>query len=501
LRVSLALKGKVAAALFAAAIVGPAIDSLVSVYAAKTKRLLLNNARDQIQQLENLEDTAQKLDLIMSGATTDRSQHTQDADQFQRTASAIRTLIKRSTALAGADQADEAQRELQALAVVEMNFRNVISGTAEPEWHTLIGIAIGAAQKKATILSSELNSINLNLRLAILFQISVTVIAIFIFLLWIKFRVVGPLNMLSSGAKDLAEGGWRGKLIARGDPEMRNAILSFNAMAALLGQRRDEIEARNLLLQEEIDERTNELTESNVRLHQMISKRSDFLADISHELRTPLAIIMGEAEVALRKKRGDQAEMRGALERVSGQAKNLTQLVGDLLFIARSEAAAPPQKIVRCDLNDIVATSVSEVRALVEADEGSINFESAVTKAAVRADPMRIAQLLRILIDNAISYSNGPPKISMSVAQTRAGYCVVIRDQGIGICSDELSELFDRFKRGSNAKTIQGNGIGLPLARAIVEAHGGAISIQSSLGIGTVVSFALPSNYYLKAAA
>jgi two-component system, OmpR family, sensor kinase len=198
--------------------------------------------------------------------------------------------------------------------------------------------------------------------------------------------------------------------------------------------------------------------------------------------------------VTLRGQEKATEEYRSSLSRVADQVQGMARLVDDLLYVARNEAGAPKLKMRPLNLHKLAETATHDLRALIEADDGSIKFNAHGASAQVLGDADRLGQLLRILLDNAIHYSEGPPDITVSLLPSPDGQTLMVNDRGIGISAEDLPHVFDRYHRGRLAKQQNGAGIGigLPTAKAIVEGHGGSIVIESTVGEGTTVSVFLP---------
>jgi len=265
-------------------------------------------------------------------------------------------------------------------------------------------------------------------------------------------------------------------------------VLLLAAMASwlLLSRRRSDQQA----LAEAFETRAQELRDANRKLRETDARRAEFLADVSHELRTPLTILRGEADVALLP--GSKPEDRQrSLERIQDQAGELAQLLDDLLTFARSEGE--PQEVVlhRVLLNDVAATAVEEAEALAEPREVSIQLSPGDTPQWVSADIRRLKQALLIGLDNAINHS--PPGSRIEVQVTRAGdrARVAILDQGPGLAENEEQRVFDRFYRGGSS-LASGLGIGLAIARGIIEQHNGTIALANRAGGGAVLTIELP---------
>jgi signal transduction histidine kinase len=246
-------------------------------------------------------------------------------------------------------------------------------------------------------------------------------------------------------------------------------------------------------LQAEMEGRTRQLQQANERLRGLDRRRAQFLADVSHELRTPLTILRGEADVALRVK-ADPAEQRQSLERIQGQAAELGQLLDDLISFARSDAEPQDLVLVETRLEDVIAAAAQEGETLAEPREVTIDLRLADATVHVDADFRRLKQAFIIGIDNAIKHS--PPGASVSIVSGLDGDHVLVRiiDHGPGLAEGDEEHVFDRFYRGRNGgDPISGGlGIGLAIAKDIIERHGGSIAIGNGTETGAVLTITLP---------
>ncbi|MGG1517684.1 HAMP domain-containing sensor histidine kinase [Paenibacillus oryzisoli] len=225
------------------------------------------------------------------------------------------------------------------------------------------------------------------------------------------------------------------------------------------------------------------------RLQEMFRKQEQFLADASHELRTPLTIIESYASLLRRwALQNDQLreEALGAIISEAGQLKLLTQNLLSLTGSARNDC---DQKIA-FDLLPILEQTAASLRVTSSRDI-HVQAHAENTKLIITADPYQIKQLLVILIDNALKYSQAPVEIRYEEAEQSVKIEVI--DHGIGIAEEELPHVFDRFYRTDKARNRKqgGAGLGLAIAKHIVDKHHGDIQLRSTLGLGTTASVTL----------
>lgn len=233
-----------------------------------------------------------------------------------------------------------------------------------------------------------------------------------------------------------------------------------------------------------------------VPLKEAYDKQKQFAADASHELRTPLAVVMASADLLLADPSIKEPFLRQVLEDLKSEVKKMTNLVSDLLMVARSDNNALKVKIQRLDLTEILKQVIRTMTPIAEKKNIRLAGENFV-KVMINADEQRIKQLAIILVDNAIKYTTegGAVLIRLEKADNaRAVFAVM--DSGIGIAPEDLDKVFERFYRVDKARSREmgGNGLGLAIAAEIVKLHEGKISVASKLGEGTKFTVELKAN-------
>ncbi len=219
--------------------------------------------------------------------------------------------------------------------------------------------------------------------------------------------------------------------------------------------------------------------------------KDEFISLVSHELRTPLTSIKGAASTLLRHYAVLDEETREELLRdVDEESDRLHRLVENLLDFSRAEAGAIRLATEPVHLGKLISRVVEEVKRRAHGHE--IRVVLPPDLPLVEADPLRVEQVLRNLLDNALKYSPNWGEIAVAGAIVDGGLVVSVRDQGIGIAPENQKKVFERFQRAAEAGLTQGVGLGLAICRRLVEAHGGRIWVESEVGAGSTFSFTLP---------
>ena len=249
------------------------------------------------------------------------------------------------------------------------------------------------------------------------------------------------------------------------DPESRS--LSAEQVAALNGLSRlatAQLELRSLL----------------TRQRELDRQKAEFTAVVAHDFRSPLTAIRGYAELL----REDAIAKDEALDAIERGSDRLIHLVDDLV------GASPELERAHADLGELARAAAELARPAAQA--AGVRIEVDVVPTPVVADAARVAQALDNLVGNAVKYSPGGV-VRVTAAPAGAAGVLTVADTGVGIPEAELPRLFDRFFRASTSNGFEGTGIGLSTVKAIVDAHGGRISAESRVGVGTTFTVELPA--------
>jgi heavy metal sensor kinase len=243
---------------------------------------------------------------------------------------------------------------------------------------------------------------------------------------------------------------------------------------------------------DEVDEVANAFNETLERLENSVGQMKQFTASISHELRTPLTALRGEAEIALLQARSVD-EYKRVLASQLEEFDKLSYMINQLLVLANAEAGEIQWTDQRVDLSDLVVSLVEQLEPVGAVKK--ITLETiAPSHVYVRGDASWIERVILNLLDNAIKFTPDGGEVRMSVAAEGQEASLRVQDTGIGIPPEALPRIFERFYRAepSRSKQIEGVGLGLALARWIVEKHRGRITVESQPGKGTCFTVYLP---------
>ena len=221
------------------------------------------------------------------------------------------------------------------------------------------------------------------------------------------------------------------------------------------------------------------------RLDSAVAVLSRFAGDASHELRTPVAVIRTSAELALRREREPEA-YRESLREIAGESERMTQLVEDLLYLARRDARGEGMPMAPLDLRNVLNDAAQELHGLADARDIRIRVASGTEEATIAGNAAGLRRLFLALLDNALKYSASGTVVNLSVARNGARIVAAVEDQGMGIASEDMPHIFQRFYRANKARSDGGHGLGLSLAQSIAAAHNAVIEVTSEVGRGSV---------------
>ncbi len=229
------------------------------------------------------------------------------------------------------------------------------------------------------------------------------------------------------------------------------------------------------------------------RLENSFNQMRQFTADASHELRTPLTILKGETQLAL-SNHLQPDEYKHVMQSRMEELERMARIVDDLLILSRADSQAAELDFQLVDLSDLVIETCEQLRPYAEAGELKLLLEN-IEPIEVKGDHLRLQQMLRNVLENAIKYTSKGGTIQVQLRTKGPDSCqLIVADTGIGIPAADLPCIFDRFYRVDKARSREcgGSGLGLSIVKWVVETHAGTISIKSEPGKGTIVTVLLP---------
>lgn len=275
---------------------------------------------------------------------------------------------------------------------------------------------------------------------------------------WVARRITQPLTEMERVTRQFAAGNWSEQVPHSEIPELARLSRSFNRLALSL---------------QDVEERRRELIE-----------------DLTHELRTPLTIVRGYLEESEAESQGLTPETTHLLAR---ETRRLERLVNDLQELSKAEAGQLPLKLEAIALPPLFEKLLRRFDSQIAEDGPQLGWQCDDDIAPVLADGDRLEQILVNLLGNAIKHTRHG-YITLSAQAVGSQIWIAVQDTGIGIAPDELPHVFERFWRSSQAHISApgGTGIGLAIAKRLVELHGGHIEVKSTVGQGSTFRFSLP---------
>jgi len=283
----------------------------------------------------------------------------------------------------------------------------------------------------------------------------VIAVALFVIGIGAVRRVAMPFGDIVSAAYRVGDGDYSTRLAERGPPSLRAVARAFNSMAS--------------------------------RLETQQRQRRDLMADVAHELRTPLAIIRGRLEGVVD---GVYDRDDRTIAALVEETKLLERLVEDLRTLAHAEGGTLTLRREATDLTVLAADVARAFEAAAKAGGIALTVAPAEDIPLVDVDPVRIREVLGNLVSNALRYTPAGGQVSIAIVRQPATVAITVDDTGTGISAEDLPRIFDRFAKGVDSR---GAGLGLAIARRLVEAHGGGIAASAREAGGTRVSFTLPT--------
>lgn len=228
-------------------------------------------------------------------------------------------------------------------------------------------------------------------------------------------------------------------------------------------------------------------------IQDMVDGQNRFISDASHELKTPLTSLRTAFEVYLRAKRKQDPEVRELISDSIDEVDRMQNLTESLLTLSQYQDAPPTKNFTKISLKELITEVLKKTKPVAQAKKIDINYDK--NDFFVAGDKLSLVQLLLIIIDNALKYSPPNSHVTISTKREKRSVQISVTDEGEGIAPHDIPYIFDRFYRSDLARTNNGEngfGLGLSIAKKIIENHHGSIGVNSKLGKGSVFRIWLP---------
>jgi len=248
---------------------------------------------------------------------------------------------------------------------------------------------------------------------------------------------------------------------------------------------------------QEVQDLTRAFNSMMTRVQDSQRSQRDFVANVSHEMKTPLTSIQGFAQALLDDTADSPDARKRAAQIIYDESARMHRLVVDLLELARLDAGTADLKMSGVDMNALLRNIVEKFTPQANKENIELQLNSADDLPTITADGDRLAQVFTNLVDNALKFTSAQGRVTLLAKKVEAEIQVEVEDTGIGVASEALPRLFDRFyqidaSRSRAGGEKHGAGLGLAIVKEIVEAHGGKIGVRSQLGKGTIFTVRLP---------
>ena len=384
-----------------------------------------------------------------------------------------------------------------------MNGADIYTRLFPREKMYMVDMPLRAGDEFKGVVSVSYDATNYYTHLSEIFQFGLLISGMGILMgLLLSFQVanpiIKPIQRLTEVTKRLASGDLSQRATVTSKDEVGTLAGAFNQMALDLARSKEEIDQYSKTLEKKVRQRTRELEISNQQLRVIQNElmeasivKSEFMSIASHELRTPMTTLLGYSELLLTRPLSE-TQKKEFLGFINEESIRLSKIVDDLLDISRIESQKDfPFVMKPVQLAEVLEKNIKFFS--VPRTGHRIVTEIEKDLPLVNADPEKLGQIIKNLLDNAIKYSAGGDIVCRAFVKDNM-VCISIRDQGIGISQDDLLCIFDKFYRVERKETarITGTGLGLSIAKYIVESHNGKIDVKSELGKGTTMEFGFP---------
>ena len=368
--------------------------------------------------------------------------------------------------------------------------RNLLEITIDDEFRDAINAALARQSRVVSGINARIDMLNTAVVWFTMIMAAISLPLIVYGCYWLVNQLYQPIVILKDATNTIAKGQYGRPISIKLDDEFEELSQAINKLAERLKENEKIVSESQKKLAFEVEHRTIQLTAANHELTKIDARRRQFLSDVSHELRTPLTIIRGEAQVTLRLKSAEESEYRETLKVVLDQSILLSRLVDDLLTLTRAEMDSLTLNKSTVNMAQLVQSEINKWTRLHEERKFIFEAKGDTEHLELNVDTSRIQQVLSVLLDNACKYSTKEEVITTIIESDKDFFSISIRDKGEGIPASELENIFKRFVRFS--KHQEGLGLGLPIAKTIVESHDGQLKAESTKNLGSIFTIVLP---------
>ena len=260
---------------------------------------------------------------------------------------------------------------------------------------------------------------------------------------------------------------------------------------------KEKLEYLNQHLETKVLQRTKELDDINKKLNEVLDLKSKFIADASHELRTPLTVIQGNLDLAIRQAELDQSESPELYQTIIDEVGRMGNILSDLTMLTNLDSHNEQFQHEKVNLGHLIKSVGMSLKVLADQKKIALIYNKGAKNVEIMGDEAKLEKLLINIVRNGIRYTEPGGRVKMWTSNGNGEAMVAVEDNGIGIPENDLPYIFERFYRVDKARSRAegGSGLGLSIAKWIIDAHRGRIDVESAVGKGTKFMIRLPLDY------
>ncbi len=412
----------------------------------------------------------------------------QEREEF-KSAYAIRALL--ASMRHGIDRQRALVSRLDSGAAVRKFMDNVIAVDYR-HLNRIVSAVTADERREVRDRLREIAALRLSLITASAFTLAVVAAIAFVVSFVVYRMVMRPVLELGQGSQALANGFLSHRIREGGPPEFAQLARRFNDMAERLAHQQRALKQSNDALEATVEERTWQLQEKAARLAEIDRSRRLFFAKIGHELRTPLTVLIGEADVALKRQNAEADTLRQALLHITASGNYLKRRIVDLMALARSEDGKLHLTRKPVALGPMLDELLEIARGYARSNDVELEVDLQAGNINCMGDPEWLSQAVLALIDNAIKFSAPGAIVRVGLRAHEGGATITVDDCGPGVPPQDLANLFDPYFQSARGRTQSGAGLGLAVAKWVADQHGGEIEALNIAPKGLRVVLRLP---------